>query len=102
MLIGLTVASIAISAPAGAKGREHVVRMDNMRYGPIPAGLKVGDSILWVNSDTVPHTVTARNRSFDVRIAPRKSARMTLKRAGRTPFYCILHPGMRGTLVVGN
>ncbi|HUE79357.1 MAG TPA: cupredoxin domain-containing protein [Sphingomicrobium sp.] len=101
-LIWLSVASIAVSAPAPATGREHVVRMANMRYEPVPAGLKVGDSIFWVNRDRVPHTVTARNRSFDVRIPAGKSVRMTLKRPGRTPFYCILHPAMRGTLVVAN
>ena len=98
----VAMAAMTFTAPAAASPRQHVVVMDNMRYGRIPAGLKVGDTIVWANRDTVPHTVTARNRSFDVRIAPGKSVRMTLRKAGSQPFYCILHPAMRGTLTVGN
>jgi plastocyanin len=74
--------------------------MANMKYGRIPAGLKVGDTIVWVNRDTVPHTATARDKSFDLRVNPGRSARMTLKKAGSVPFYCILHPAMRGTIAV--
>ena len=99
---GVLAALLFFSAPVQANPTEHVVVMDNMRYGQIPGGLKVGDTVVWVNRDTVPHTVTARNRSFDVRIAPGRSVRTTLTKAGSMPFYCILHPGMRGTLTVGS
>lgn len=78
----------------------HTVNMVQMRYGPIPDDLKVGDRIVWVNKDTVVHTVTARDRSFDVRIDPGQRATQTLTKAGTFPFYCILHPAMRGTLRV--
>lgn len=97
---GVIVLADAPTAQANPSGRQHVVTMDNMKYGQIPSGLKVGDTIVWVNRDTVPHTVTARNRSFDVRLNPNQKARMTLKKAGSFAFYCTLHPLMRGTLVV--
>ena len=42
----------------------------------------------------------ARDKSFDVRIAPRKQVKMVLTKAGNFAFYCILHPAMRGTLKV--
>jgi plastocyanin len=71
-----------------------------MAYGKLPAALKVGDTITFVNNDTVPHTVTARDHSFDLRLAPRKSDTLTLKKAGSFPFYCIYHVAMRGTLTV--
>ena len=98
----VAVATAPESAPAQTTASEHVVTMTSMRYGRIPTGLKVGDTITWVNRDSVPHTITARNKSFDLRVNAGKSAKMKLTKAGATPFYCILHPGMRGTLNVGS
>lgn len=99
----LTVAAgalLLIESPAQAKPRQHVVVMSNMNFGRLPADARVGDTILWVNRDSVPHTATARNKSFDVRTGTGQRARMTLRRAGVYPIYCIYHPAMRGTLKV--
>jgi plastocyanin len=74
--------------------------MSNMSYGALPPGLKVGDTIAWVNHDTVIHSVTARDKSFDLRINPGQTMKMTLAMAGKFPFYCLFHPTMRGTLTV--
>lgn len=103
-LAGISVLSClaALASPvvSSASAAEYKVPITTMRYGAIPPGLKVGDAITWDNRDTVPHTVTARDKSFDIRIAPRKQVRMVLTKAGAFAFYCILHPAMRGTLKV--
>jgi plastocyanin len=99
----VVLAATLISAPAAfaaPAGNEHTVTMSNMAYGAVPSGLKVGDTIVWVNRDTVQHSVTARDHSFDVRLNPGQSSKMTLSHAGRIPFYCLFHPNMRGTLDV--
>ena len=88
------------TSTANAAGREEVVTIANMNFGKIPAGLKVGDSIVWVNKDSVPHTVTARDHSFDLRLNPGQRARMTLNKAGTFAVYCIIHAPMRTTLTV--
>lgn len=103
LLLGLGalgLLAMAGTAKAQPAPREHVITMASMSFGKMPSDIKVGDTITWVNRDTVQHTATARDRSFDLRIAPRKSARMTVKKAGTFSFYCILHPAMRGTLKV--
>lgn len=79
---------------------EHVIEMARMRFGPAPANLKVGDTIVWLNRDIVPHTATARDRSFDVTIQSRKSVRVTVRRAGTIAIYCRFHPAMKGVLRV--
>jgi plastocyanin len=71
-----------------------------MKFGAIPAGLKVGDSIVFINKDSVPHTVTARDHSFDLRIGPGQRGRLTLTKAGTFAVYCILHSPMRAALTV--
>jgi len=81
-------------------GGDHVINVSNMSFGQIPSGLKVGDTVTWVNNDTVQHTITARDHSFDVRIAPGQSERMTLQKDGTFPFYCLYHSTMRGVLSV--
>lgn len=97
-LILLPMAGRAFAA--GAR-REHVIVMTAMRFGAVPAGIKAGDTILWVNRDMVPHTATAQDRSFDVNLPAGRSARMTVQRPGSFAFYCRFHPAMRGTLTVG-
>ena len=99
---GLGFAALALSfgsSAAYAKG-QYSVAIGQMRYAPLPANLHVGDTITFVNKDTLPHTVTARDNSFNLRLPPGQSATLTLGKAGAFNFYCIYHPAMRGTLKV--
>lgn len=98
---GGTLALLPLVAGRGlaAAPRVHSVAMANMRFAPLPPGIKVGDVIMWVNRDVVPHSATARDGSFNVDIPGRQSRRMTVSRAGTFAFYCRYHPAMRGTLV---
>lgn len=88
------------AATQAASGADPVVTISNMSFGRMPAGLKVGDSVMFVNRDSVPHTVTARDHSFDLRIGPGQRGRLNLTKAGTFPIYCILHAPMRATLTV--
>ena len=95
--LGAALAAPAFSAPAP---KVHVVEMRKMAFGPTPKGLKAGDVIEWVNADIFRHTATARDKSFNVDLAPKKRARTVLKKAGVVAFYCKFHPGMTGTLQI--
>jgi plastocyanin len=94
---GLALSALCTASMASAEN--YTVEINQMRYGSLPGKLKAGDTILWVNKDTVQHTVTAKDHSFDIRLAPGKQASQTLK-AGNFAFYCVYHPTMRGTLKV--
>ncbi len=93
----LATAPAAFAQPAG---QSYTVTINNMEFGAVPDGAKVGDSIVWTNNDSVLHSVTARDHSFDVRLNPGQSATMHLATAGRIAFYCLFHPSMRGALNV--
>ena len=95
-LIG-AAASAAAPRPAP---REQAIAMAGMHFGPAPAGLRAGDTILFVNRDIVPHTATARDHSFDVVVQPHQSGRVTLRHGGAIAFYCRFHPTMQGVLQV--
>ena len=93
----------ASAVPADAQqsgGREITVTMDNMVFGRMPSDAKVGDTIVWVNNDTVQHTATARDGSFDVRLQPGQRGKTKRTKAGNLAVWCIYHPMMRATLRV--
>lgn len=107
LLCKLSFAALLAAAPllspaAGAQGagRQFTVTMENMSYNGLPSAAKVGDVIVWDNNDTVQHSATARDGSFDVRLLPGKTARTVLKKAGTINVYCIYHSTMRGSLKV--
>ena len=61
------------ASPAAAAPKVYTVVIDKMKFGPVPAGIRVGDTILWVNRDFLKHSATARDKSFNVEL-PRKPA----------------------------
>ena len=98
-----TFAAISLNgatAQAENSPRQFTVVMDNMNFGSVPQDARVGDVIIWDNRDTVQHTATARDGSFDVRLQPGKKGRTVLRRAGDLAIYCIYHPMMRATLKI--
>ena len=97
----LAVLPLLTLAPGeAAVPRAHTVVVANMRFGPMPAGLKAGDTIIWVNRDLVPHTATSRPGGFDIQLEGGARKKMSVSRAGSFPVVCRYHPGMRTTLKV--
>jgi plastocyanin len=90
------VGAAFVAAPAWATPRVYIVTIHDMAFGPVPASLRVGDVVEWVNADIFRHTATARDGSFDVDLAPKARVRTTLTKAGVAAFYCRYHPGMTG------
>ena len=91
-------ALVLLASPALAA--QYTVTLQSMKFGPTPAGLHVGDVIVWQNNDFLRHTATARDGSFDIDLPPHTEAKLTLAKAGTIDFFCKFHPGMTGTLTV--
>jgi len=86
--------------PAGASAARHVVEIRDMRFGRTPSGLRVGDVIVWKNSDIVRHTATAKNRAFDLMLEPGQSRSITVRKTGDIEVFCRYHPEMSLELTV--
>ncbi len=83
-------------------------------YSPNPINAKIGQSIVWTNDDAAFHTVTSGEvgaadvgKEFDSGLtgptaltSKGKTFEHTFDVAGEFPYFCILHPGMIGTVVV--
>ncbi len=77
-----------------------VILLQNMAFGPAPAGLRVGDQVTFRNRDIFQHSATSRDASFDLDLRPKGEATVRLSKAGTVRVYCRYHPGMTLTLKV--
>ncbi len=94
-------AHTVIAAEPAAKTAPPAVTMEAVAYAPSALVIKQGATVVWVNRDPFPHTVTAVDRSFDSRdIAAGASWKHVARRRGTFDYVCTLHPNMKGTLVV--
>jgi plastocyanin len=77
--------------------------MKGMAFVPATLEVAVGDTVVWVNDDLVPHTATAASGEtvFDSgMVPPNGSWKYVTTKAGTIPYVCTLHPTMKGTLIV--
>lgn len=73
----------------------------NISYLQPRLNIAVGTTIEWRNSDPLPHSVSAVDKSFNSGlIQPGKTYRHTFTKAGTYNFYCMPHPFMKGVVVV--
>src|SRR5687767_6206645 len=97
ILAGASLAALpGLPRAAAVAPALHRVVIAKMKFGPVPRNQRVGDTIVWVNQDMFRHTATARDRSFNLDLQPKASAKMVIRRPGTIAFYCIYHPGMTG------
>ena len=97
----LFLLGLAAAWPAAAAPRVHTVVIEKMAFGPTPAGLRVGDTIEWVDRDIFRHTATARDGRFNLDLPPNGRGRTVLRAAGRVAVYCRYHTAMTAVLAVG-
>ncbi len=69
------------------------ITIDQFQYKPDQLDAKVGQAINITNNDDVPHTVTAKDGTFDVTVPAKANAQVTVPKAGSFPYTCTLHPG---------
>lgn len=98
-IFGAGRGSPAGAAPAGAAVveidmKEMAFRSDTVRVAP-------GTVVRWVNRDPVAHTTAADDGAWSSPlVGPGETYSVRLDRPGRYPYYCTLHPFMRGVVIV--
>ncbi len=87
----------------GATTEPATVKIENFSYEPKELTVAVGTTVTWVNEDDVPHTATGEGESpaFDSKALDTDDKfSFTFSKAGTYPYYCKVHPHMKGTIVV--
>jgi len=89
------------AAPSGDAVRSAKVEIADFAYDPDPVTIEAGGKVIWINRDSVPHTATAEDGSFDTgTLEEGKLASETFKQPGTYPYVCSIHPQMHGTVEV--
>lgn len=78
------------------------VSIADLAYNPADIAVSTGQTVVWTNDDSVPHTVTSTDGLFDSGIFdPGASFSWTFEESGSFPYVCQLHPQMQGVVTVG-
>ena len=81
--------------------RAHTVEIRGFTYLPARLEVGAGDTVVWVNRDVVPHTVTRDGGRWDSgSVEGERAWRLIVTPQGSQSYYCAFHPTMRGVLVV--
>jgi len=77
------------------------VTLEHVAFTPASITVTVGTTVVWSNQDSIAHTVTADDASFDSgRLGGNKSFRQTFATAGTYTYHCTIHQAMKGVVVV--
>ena len=90
------------SAAVDCSPKPCVVMRDN-RFLPSQLTVDAGQTVTWVNQDTVVHDVANEREGEAPRsdlFAEGETYRFTARRPGEIAYVCTIHPGMEGTLTV--
>lgn len=92
--------SASPSSPAVGGTR---ITIKDFTFGPADLTVRPGAKVTVVNEDSTAHTVTATGaKPFDTgTIGPGRTATFTApSKTGGYPYFCTIHPSMKGSLTV--
>lgn len=100
--------AFAVAVMAGGCGGEgnrspqrHVIEIRSFEYIPAEMSVAVGDTVVWINRDAVPHTATASDGGWDSESLGTDGSWTLVAVAGEGGEYsCTFHPNMVGRLEV--
>jgi plastocyanin len=90
----------AMSSVAAEKAATHTVVIEGVKFEPETLTVARGDTVVWMNKDPFPHTVTAKGAFDSHDIAAGKSWKYVARKPGEYAYVCTLHPNMQAKLIV--
>jgi plastocyanin len=101
VLIAVIALAVMSSGAASAVPPTIKITIAGMAFSAPEVTVRVGDTIEWINKDVVDHTSTEKKASlWNVSIAPGKSEKVVMKKAGTFDYYCRYHPNMVARVIV--
>jgi amicyanin len=79
-----------------------IVLIEGFKYEPQDLTIPVGETVNWINKDSVGHTVTSdEGEELNSNLlAQDEIYEHTFNQAGEYPYYCVPHPFMTGKIIV--
>jgi plastocyanin len=76
------------------------ITIEDFAFSPVMATAHVGDTIIVTNKDSVAHTLTADDGSFDTGKLSKGNKPIELDSTGTFTYHCEIHSYMKGTIEV--
>ena len=78
------------------------INIQDFAYSPKDITIKVGDTVIWTNKDSVKHTVTSDSGNMidSELLSQGQTYSQTFTQAGTYSYYCKPHPYMKGSVIV--
>ena len=98
LLVIVAVFSVTIFSNSSKAGNTVTVEIANLEFKPAKIEVKLGDTVIFINRDIVPHTATADDKSWDTGlIAKDESQTIEIVSDMTLTFFCLFHPNMKGS-----
>lgn len=89
------------SASIAKPTSKNAVTIQNFAFSPASITIKAGQSITWTNEDSIGHSATADDNSWDTGVLSQgQSKSITFAKAGTYTYHCSVHPNMKATVIV--
>jgi plastocyanin len=110
LLIALSFAAPAAMAGGGCHGGEFKdargvkVDLTGACFSPTVIRIQPGERVTWTNQDEMTHTVTGAAYQWGStdELGFHQTVSFRFSSSGVYPYFCLIHPGMVGAVVVGD
>lgn len=97
-------ASLSSASSGSGSVAANAISMENLTFYPSTLTVKVGTRVTWKNDEAsmIPHTVTfdVPNAPMSGMMFPGDTFSVTFSGTGSFIYHCMIHPEMKGTVVV--
>jgi plastocyanin len=99
--LGVAALLLLVMAACSHRPARHEVVIHAMAFDPPRLVVAAGDTVVWTNRDLVPHTATGAQGGWtSPMIAPGATWREAFQKRGVNPYFCQVHPNMKGAVDV--
>lgn len=88
--------SAQVPVPVAEK---NTVTIQDFKFSPAEIAIQKGETITWINQDSVAHTVTGKDIN-SASLTKGQSFKQTFNEAGVFDYHCTPHPTMKGKIIV--
>ena len=82
-------------------GKVAAVSIKGFKFVPNEVNIKVGETVVWTNEDSAPHTVESSDGTLKSdELSKGDTYSHTFTKAGRYDYICGIHTSMKGSVTV--
>jgi plastocyanin len=100
-VLGALLTTMVLAGCSGGAPSTARVSISKTDFQPTNIVIKAGGTVTWTNNDTIPHTVTAEDMTYDSRpIYPGKTFSQQFVQPGTYGYFCRFVTTLKGTVTV--